>query len=203
VHRQLGRSAAYRGGEVGLYTAVRFLVLVALVYASVVALTHWAVRRRRLEPFSGWARLVRRISDPLITPLERRVIRAGGSPQNAPYWLLGVVIAAGLILLSLTGWLIDAVVRLQWMAQSGPQVWLESLVSLLFTVLMAAILIRVIGSWFGIGPYQKWMRPFYLLTDWLIDPIRRILPPFGMVDFSPMVAWLVLYVVREFILGLM
>jgi YggT family protein len=208
VHRPLWRAAAYRGGEVVLflaylYTAIRCVVLLALVYAAIVALTHWAVRNRRIQPFSGWARFVRRISDPLITPLERRVIRAGGSPQNAPFWLLGLVIAGGLVLMSLTAWLIGAVVRFQSMAESGPRIWLQSLVSLLFTLLMTAILIRVIGSWFGIGPYRKWMRPFYLLTDWLIDPIRRILPPFGMIDFSPMVAWLVLYVVRGFVLGLL
>jgi YggT family protein len=61
----------------------------------------------------------------------------------------------------------------------------------------------VIGSWLGIGPYRKWMRPFYALTNWLIDPIRRILPPLGVIDFSPMVAWLVLYVVRGFVLGML
>jgi uncharacterized protein YggT (Ycf19 family) len=41
------------------------------------------------------------------------------------------------------------------------------------------------------------------LTSWLIDPIRRILPPFGPFDLSPMVAWLVLYVVRGFVLGIL
>jgi YggT family protein len=186
-----------------LYLVIRTLVIAALVYASIVALTGWAVRSRRLNPFGAWARFIRTVSDPVVQPLERRILRSGGNPQNAPLWLLGIVVAAGLILMSLTAWLIDAVVRLQWMAQSGPRMWLESLVGLLFTVLMAAILIRVIGSWFGIGPYRKWMRPFYILTNWLIDPIRRILPPFGMIDFSPMVAWLVLYVVRGFVMGLL
>jgi YggT family protein len=76
-------------------------------------------------------------------------------------------------------------------------------VDAVFTVLMAAIFIRVIGSWIGIGPYNRWMRPMYALTNWLIDPIRRILPPMGMIDFSPMVAWLVLYVVRGFVRGML
>jgi YggT family protein len=89
------------------------------------------------------------------------------------------------------------------LAHGGPRIWIRVLVSAVFTVLMAAILIRVIGSWLGVGPYRKWMRAFYLLTDWLIDPIRRILPPVGIFDFSPMVAWLVLYVVRGFVLGLL
>src|SRR5215208_3271782 len=185
-----------------LDTAVRSLVLLALAYAAIVALTPWAVRSRRMEPFGGWARLVRRMSEPVILPLERRIIRAGASPQNAPYWLLGIVIAAGLLLLSLTQWLIGTAMSLTLLANGGPRVWLRVGLGAVFTILMTAILIRVIGSWFGIGPYRKWMRPFYLLTDWLIEPIRRILPPFGMFDFSPMVAWLVLYVVRGFVLGL-
>ena len=182
---------------------IRGLIVVALAYASLVALTHWAVRSRRINPFGAWPRLIRRASDPVLQPMERRVISAGGNPQNAPLWLLAVVIAGGLVLMSLTGWVIDALARLSWMAQSGPRFWLQTLVSLLFTLLMAAILIRVIASWFGIGPYRRWMRPIMALTNWLIDPIRRILPPFGMFDFSPMVAWLVLYLVRGFVLGLL
>ena len=72
----------------------RVLVVCALVYASTVGLTHWAVRSRRLSPFGRWPRLVRRASDPVLLPLERRVVRAGGSPQDAPLWLVGIVILA-------------------------------------------------------------------------------------------------------------
>jgi YggT family protein len=183
--------------------AARSIVLLALAFAAIVALTHWAVRSRRLDPFGAWPRLVRRVGDPVLLPLERRIVRAGGSPQNAPLWLLGLVIGCGLLLLSMTQWLIGTAAGLAMLADGGPRVWLGVLVRAVFTILMAAILIRVIGSWFGIGPYRKWMRPFYLLTDWLIDPIRRILPPVGIFDFSPMVAWLVLYVVRGFVLGLL
>jgi YggT family protein len=186
-----------------LYTIVRTAVIVALAYAAVVAVTHWAVRNRRINPFGSWPRFVRRVSDPLLQPLERRVISAGGNPQNTPLWLLVAVIASGLVLMSLAAWLVDAVVRLRWMAEGGPRIWLATLVSLTFTVLMAAILVRVIASWLGIGPYRRFMRPVMALTNWLIDPIRRILPPFGMLDFSPMVAWLVLYVVRGFVMGLL
>jgi YggT family protein len=185
-----------------LDTAVRTLVIVALAYASLVALTHWAVRTRRIGPFGAWPRSVRRISDPVLLRLEKRIIAAGGSPQNAPLWLLGLVIAAGLILVSLTNWFIGILAGLSAAVNGGPRVWLRLAVSAVFTILMAAILIRVIASWLGIGPYRRWMRPVVALTSWLIEPIRRILPPMGMFDFSPMVAWLVLYVVRGFVLGM-
>jgi YggT family protein len=185
-----------------LDTAVRTLVIVALAYASVVALTHWAVRTRRINPFGAWPRFVRQLSDPVLLRLEKRIIAAGGSPQNAPLWLLGLVIAAGLILVSLTNWFIGILAGLSAAVNGGPRVWLRLGISAVFTILMAAILIRVIASWLGIGPYRSWMRPVVALTSWLIDPIRRILPPMGMFDFSPMVAWLVLYVVRGFVLGM-
>jgi YggT family protein len=184
-----------------LYLVVRTLVIVALVYAALVALTHWAVRTKRITPFGPWPRFMRKVSDPVLGPVEQRILRSGGNPQNASLWLLGIVIAGGLVLVSVTSWLIEATVRLRFMAEAGPRMWVATVVGFLFTVLMTSILIRVIGSWFGIGPFRKWMRPFYILTDWLIDPIRRILPPFGMIDFSPMVAWLVLYVVRGFVMG--
>ena len=186
-----------------LDTLTRGIVVVALVFASIVALTHWAVRRRRIGPFGAWPRMVRRVSDPVLLPLERRVIRFGGSPQDAPLWLLGIVIVGGLIFLSLTNWLLGMAGTLTAMASAEPRVWLRFVVSGAFTLVMVAIFIRVIASWFGIGPYRPWMRPLVLLTDWIVEPIRRILPPMGMIDFSPMVAWLVLWVARGLVLGMM
>jgi YggT family protein len=186
---------------VALDTLARGLVIAALVYASIVALTHWAVRRRKIGPFGAWPRWVRRASDPVLLPLERRVIRFGGSPQDAPLWLLGIVIVGGLLLVSLTNWLLGVAGSVGALASAEPRDWIRFLVSSAFTVVMVAIFIRVIASWFGIGPYRKWMRPLVLLTDWIIEPIRRILPPTGMIDFSPMVAWLVLWVARGLVLG--
>jgi YggT family protein len=186
-----------------LYTAARVIVVVALVYASVVALTHWAVRRRKIGPFGPWPRLVRTLSDPVLLPLERRVIRFGGSPQDAPLWLLGVVVLGGLVLLSLTNWILGMVGMLGALAYASPRDWIRILVSWAFSLVMLAIFVRVIASWFGVSEYRRWMRPLVLISDWIIQPIRRLLPSTGMIDFSPMVAWLVLWVARGFVLGLL
>ena len=184
-------------------TLVRGLVIAALAYVSVVALTHWAVRRRKIEPFGAWPKLVRRASDPLLLPFERRVIRFGGNPQDAPLWLVGVVILGGLLLLSFTRWLLGMTGTFIALASAGPREWVRFLVGSAFTVVMVSIFVRVIASWLGVSSYRKWMRPFVLLTDWIIEPIRRIMPPASMIDFSPMVAWLVLWVARGLVLGML
>ncbi len=188
---------------IALDTVARVVVLVALAGASIVALTHWAVRRRRIGPFGAWPRLVRRVSDPVLLPLERRVIRFGGSPQDAPLWLLGVVIVGGLILLSLVNWLLGTLGTIGALAEASPRDWIRILVSWAFSLVMLAIFFRVIASWFGLSEFRPWMRPLVFLSDWIIQPIRRLLPPAGMIDFSPMVAWLVLWVARGFVLGIL
>src|SRR3954468_24992457 len=99
----------------------RVLVVCALVYASAVGLTHWAVRSRRITPFGAWPRFMRRASDPVLLPLERRIVRSGGSPQDAALWLVGIVIVGGLLLLSLAQWLVGFVLTLGGL--SGPREW--------------------------------------------------------------------------------
>jgi uncharacterized protein YggT (Ycf19 family) len=42
----------------------------------------------------------------------------------------------------------------------------------------------------------------YLLTDWLVEPLRRALPPVGMFDLSPLAALLVLWVIERLLLSL-
>ena len=99
-------------------------------------------------------------------------------------------------------WLAGLAATLVVLAGAGPRAWARFALSGLFSVLMIALVVRVIASWFGISRYRPWMRPFFVLTDWLIEPIRRILPPLGMFDLSPLAAWLVLILLRNFVLSM-
>jgi YggT family protein len=182
----------------GLFDLVtRVVVVAAFVYSVLVAGTLWAVRTRRLSPFGAWPRLVRRLSEPVLLPLERRIVRAGGSPSDAPLWLLGIAVVGGLVLISLVRWGIGFAYEVGALSHAGPRDWLIATVSWAFRLLMLALLVRVIGSWFSLSPYSRWMRPFVVLTEWLLEPLRRVLPPFGPLDLSPMVAYLLLWIVQQ------
>jgi YggT family protein len=86
---------------------------------------------------------------------------------------------------------------------AGPGQWLQLLLSAATWVVMTAIVVRVIGLWMGAGRFRPWMRPVYLLTDWIIEPIRRRLPPTGAVDLSPLAAYALLFLVRLILLPLL
>jgi YggT family protein len=181
----------------------RILVALVCLGAAVVALTHWAVKAKKLSPFGGFVRAIRRVSDPIMKPLERRMVRSGGNPVNAPWWLFWIAVIGGLILLSLLQWSLGTLASLGYAAQAGPRGVLRFLVSGLFGLLIACVFIRVIASWLGISSYSRWMRPVVFLTEWLLGPLRRLIPPLGMFDISPLVAWLLLILARSLVLGLL
>jgi hypothetical protein len=45
------------------------------VVAAVVALASWLVRTRRVSPFGVLGRSLRAMSDPIMRPVERRIVR--------------------------------------------------------------------------------------------------------------------------------
>ena len=193
----------YSNAEQAVDAAVRAVALLAFGVALVVLLTHWAVKRRTIEAFGWWPRFVRRWSDPLLRPVERRLHAAGANPQDAPLWLLGVVLIAGLLAITAVRWVLGMVALLGSMRDAEPRAWLRLAVVALTSLLSLAIIVRVIGSWLGAGRYRRWMRPVYLLTDWLIEPIRRRLPGFGPLDLSPFLAYLLVLLVRSVLLGVL
>jgi YggT family protein len=173
---------------------LRGLIVAALAGGAAVAATHWAVRSKRLNAFGAWPRLVRRTSDPMLQPLERRIVRMGGNPQNAPFWLLALVVAAGLLAIWFFRWIAGMALAVGVLAGSGPVAWAAALLRVAFSLVKFALIVRVIASWLGLSPISRWMRPVIWLTDWIIRPLRRVVPPLGPIDITPLVAWLLLIV---------
>jgi YggT family protein len=61
-------------------------------------------------------------------------------------------------------------------------------------ILMIAIVIRALMSWFPIDRNNQFSRILYTVTEPILDPIRRIMPRLGMIDLSAMVAIILLWV---------
>jgi YggT family protein len=80
-------------------------------------------------------------------------------------------------------------------------------VNALFTVFLVIMLIRILLSWVPRTPQGRvtsalW-RFFHESTDWYLRPFRRIIPPVGMFDLSPIVALIVLYVVNALVVRML
>jgi YggT family protein len=182
------------------YEVARLTVLVVVAAVLALALGSWAVTTRRIPPFSPVARLVRRLSDPLVEPVERWLVRRGRNPQDAPWWLLGGAIIGGILLLTAAEWAIRTGHRLASGARPGPRGAARLAVYFAAQVFLFALIARVVGSWLGAGRYNRWLRPAYRLTDWMVEPLRRFIPPIGVVDITPLVAWVLLQLVLSIVM---
>ena len=69
------------------------------------------------------------------------------------------------------------------------------------TVLTWAIIIRALLSWFSISGVQPVFRLLVEITEPVLAPIRRVLPTAGMLDFSPLVALLLIQVISNILLS--
>ena len=80
--------------------------------------------------------------------------------------------------------------------------YLGTFINILFYVLWAAILGRVIISWINLSPDNPIVVLLYGITEPILGPIRRVLPSMGMIDLSPMVALVVMMIIQRILLWL-
>src|SRR3989449_3353013 len=125
-----------------LQVALRYLVFAAFAASVLTALASWLVRTRRISPFGALGRTLRAASEPLIRPVERRLVRAGGNPVHAGWWLVVGVAAAGVVLLSLLNWLAGTLFGAGAAFASGPRVALAFLIVASYNVVFAALVVR-------------------------------------------------------------
>ena len=171
--------------------AVRYLLFWIAFALAVVALVDWAVRTRKLNPFSAVARFFRRFVDPFLAPLEGRIVRRGGLPSTAPWWALAVVVVGGILLVALLNFLGGFATEVVF-GLSSPGRFGALLISWSISLLRIALIARVISSWIQISPYSKWIRWSFVLTEWMLAPLRRVIPTFGPMDVTPLVAFFLL-----------
>lgn len=191
------------GGFDTLLNLLRVVVFVVAAAALVIFTIDWLVRSRRLSPFGAVARFFRRVVDPLIVPIEHRVVRAGGLPASAPWWALIAVVIGGLVVLALLEFIRGQIAFAARAGSTGARGMIAVLVTWTFGILQLALIVRVIATWVRLSEWSKWIRWTIPLTEWLLRPLRKFIPPLaGTIDLSPLVAWLLLAVMERVILSI-
>ena len=201
----LGTFRDVRGFFYAFDTATSALRLVLFVLAAVLFVlfaADWLVRTRRINPFHPVARFFRRTVDPIILPVERQVVRAGGLPSSAPWWALVAVVVGGILLIVALDFVRDLLFTGFVAAGAGTRGLYYLLVRWTFGILRLALFVRIIASWLRLSEFKPWIRWSVALTEWLLRPLRSFIPPLGMIDVTPIVAYLVLWMLEGIMLRL-
>jgi YggT family protein len=81
---------------------------------------------------------------------------------------------------------------------------LARVIEVVLTIYTWVIIAQAVLSWVNPDPYNPIVRFLYRVTEPVLAPIRRLLPTRGMgIDFSPLIAILVIYFLQMFLVKTM
>ena len=157
------------------------------------------------NPFSWSAVTLRRSTEPILSPTRAMLRGFGLDSKVAPFIAVILVIVAGYMVIQVAGSVLNTIAGIIY-AGSSRQLGAPVAIAgyLLFGFLglyILAIFIRIILSFVAVGYGNRLMRFLYLITEPLLGPLRRTIPPVGMFDVSPIVAFVILWLCQAAVAG--
>ena len=77
------------------------------------------------------------------------------------------------------------------------------LIRALANLLTLVVIVDVVASWVLPNPYHPFRQGVHRLVEPMLAPIRRIVPPAGMIDFSPMILLVLVQVIEVILINLL
>lgn len=184
-----------------LYDFFWYGVAVVIIGLVVLMLLRTIVNYADLNPFGWLSRTVRGLTDPLVNPVKRGIMRAGLDPKIAPLVTILIAVLLGYFAVQLVGAVLTTLSGMIVSLQYGMVIALVgwSLYGLL-AVYSLLIFMRIVFSW-GVSMTNPLMRFLFRVTEPVLGPFRRIIPPLGMFDISPIVVLLLIRLFQEAIIG--
>ena len=161
--------------------ATIILVVIALMLARLI------LNKADLNPFSRPVIMIRRWTDPLVNPVRRPLVQMGFSPNVAPLVVILISILLGYFASQFVGTVLATVAGLIRSVTFGSPIsfvgWLIFGTLAMYSLMIFA---RIIMSW-GVSPHNRLLHFLIRMTEPLLGPFRRIIPPLGMIDISPII----------------
>jgi YggT family protein len=175
------------------------LIIGAVVVLMIIRLIADAMD---LNPFGWTSRTIRRLTDGFVFPVRGGLRDLGMDPKFAPLAVILVVILLGFFFLWLVGTIAATVAGVLQSVQLGAMfAMLGHILYGLLTLYIALISIRIVFSWARLSYRNRLMRFLYDVTEPLLGPLRRMIPPLGRFDISPIVAILIIMLFRAAVVG--
>jgi YggT family protein len=76
-------------------------------------------------------------------------------------------------------------------------------IQVLANLLTLIVIVDVLASWVLPNPYHPFRQAVHGIVEPMLGPIRRLIPPVGMIDFSPMILILVIQIIEVVLVNLL
>jgi YggT family protein len=181
---------------------LQWAVIAVIVAVFVLMVLSLIASAADLNPFSWASRTIRRLSDPFIMPVRRGLMGVGVDPKFAALVVILISILLGWFFLQLSesvgatvAGLILSIRRANAIAALG------HIINGALSIYTLLIFMRIVFSWGMVSYSNRLMRFLVNTTEPLLGPLRRIIPPLGMIDISPIFAFIILWLLKAAVQG--
>jgi YggT family protein len=185
-----------------LFWFTTWAVIFVIVAMIVLMLLRLLANQADLNPF-GWSSLtIRRLTDPLISPVRRALMGFGVDSKYAPLVTILLTVLLGWFALQLVSSIANTLAGILYSLQEHAVVPVVGYVLYgLLGFYTLLIFIRIIFSWGMVSYSNRVMRFLVNATEPMLGPLRRMVPPLGTFDISPIVAFIILWLFQSAIAG--
>jgi len=175
------------------------LIIVGVILLMILRLIADALD---LNPFGWMSRTIRRFTDGLIIPVRGGLLRLGMEPKFAPLVVILLAVLLGYFVLQLVATIAATIAGVLGSLRTGEIVAVLGFILYgLLSIYILLIVVRIVFSWGRISYSNRVMRFLIDTTEPLLGPLRRMIPPLGWIDISPIVAILIIWLFRTAIAG--
>lgn len=185
-------------------SALDFLLTTLFQLYIALFLLRFLLQWARADFYNPLSQFVVKLTTPVVRPLRRLIPGLGGLDiaSLVAAWLITAVQVA-LVGTHIAGFQFPGMLDGQSLQPlSIVLVALLDMFALMVSLFIIAILIQAIGSWFNPGHYNPMTAVLHSLTEPLLRPARRMLPPISGIDLSPLLVLLALQVMKMLVVGL-
>ncbi len=187
-----------------LATVLDFLLTTLFQLYIAIVLLRFLLQWARADFYNPLSQFVLKLTTPLLRPL-RRIIPGFGGWDLATLvlaWLLAMV-QVTLVGTQISQYNIPGLLDGQSLSLFGVMlISLLDIFALSVSLFLIAIIIQAVSSWFNPGHYNPVTVVLYSLTEPLLRPARRLLPPISGIDLSPLLVLLALQVLKMLVVTL-
>lgn len=185
-----------------IYWFISSGVIAVIVAVIALVLLRLIADQANPNPFGWTARTIRRLTDPLISPVRRALAGFGVNPKYAPLVTILLTILLGWFSLQLVGSLANTIAGILHSLDKHAVVPIIGYVLYgLLSFYILLIFLRIVFSWVMVSYSSRLMRFVVNATEPLLGPLRRWVPRVGMFDISPMFAFVIVWLLQTAVAG--
>jgi YggT family protein len=166
-----------------------YLVQTFLSLYLVAMLLRFLLQLVRADFYNPISQFLVKITNPLVVPLRKLVPGFAGMDMASLVLALALQLAGIVVLLMMHGLALPGIVLLLLWSVLG-------VIGLLVNIYFFALLAMIILSWVAPGSRHPAIYLLHQITEPVMAPVRKLLPPMGGLDFSPILVFILINIIQ-------